>query len=240
MNVVITGGASGLGEAITRKLAQDAGNTIYFTYSRSEEKARQLEQELNNVRSCKCDFRDEEQVKLLLGKLPGWNIDVLVNNAYSGSFIDTYFHKTEPTGFLTEFKNNILPTLSITQAALQLFRKKKSGKIITVLTAALVNTPPVGASAYVANKAYLEEMVKVWATENNRFNISSNAVSPAFMPTDFTKSIDERLVEQMLEAHPLKKFITPAEVAEAVAYLAAASAQVNGINMILNAGASLR
>ena len=240
MNVLITGGASGLGEAITRKLVAAAGAKIYFTYKRSEEKARQLEHELPGVSAVYCDFTDDKSIGELTGRLTGWDIDVLVNNAYTGTFIDTYFHKTPPQDFLSAFSNNIMPALAITQAALQLFRKKKGGRIITVLSAALVNTPPLGAASYVANKAYLEAMTKVWATENIKFNISANAVSPAFMPTAFTGAMDERLVEQMLDSHPLKKFITPAEVAEAVAYLASAPAHVNGINMVLNAGAGLR
>ena len=47
MNVLITGGASGLGAAITRILAADAANKIYFTYCSSSEAAKQLEEEFS-------------------------------------------------------------------------------------------------------------------------------------------------------------------------------------------------
>lgn len=240
MNILITGGASGLGEALTRKLAAGTANKVYFTYNGSEAKAHSLEAEFANAKALHCNFTDEASVSRLAAMLTELSPDALVNNAYIGSFIDAHFHKTPAPDFLREFQNNVMPAISLTQAAIQVFRKKKSGRIVTVLSAALVNTPPMGASAYVANKAYLEAMVKVWATENARFNISSNAVSPSFMQTSFTGSIDERLVQQMLESHPLRRFIEPEEVADAVAYLLSSSAQVNGINVVLNAGAALR
>lgn len=239
MNVLITGGASGLGEAITRRMAA-GGARVFITYNKSAEKAKLLEKEFPGLTAVCCDFTSNETLQTLTEQLLTWDLDVLVNNAYTGTFIGNYFHKTDPGQLLLEFKNNVVPVVTITHAVLQGFRKKKNGHIVTVLSAALVNTPPIGTSAYVANKAYLEELTKVWATENIRYNITANAVSPSFMPTDFTSKIDERLVEQMLESHPLKKFITPAEVADAVAYLATAPMHVNGINMILNSGVSLR
>ena len=151
-----------------------------------------------------------------------------------------YFHKTKPEDFLNEFTENIIPTITITQEAISLFRKKKKGKIITILTAALVNVPPAGASAYTANKAYLAQMAKTWATENSKFNITSNTVSPSFMLTNFTKDIDERIVEQMKDNHPLKKILTTNEVADAVCFLVKSSDQINGIDILINSASNIK
>ena len=186
MIILITGGSSGLGEAITRTLAADAGNSVYFTYNSSFEKAKQIETDLPNATAIKCDFKNETEIDLLKTRLTELNIDVLINNAYGGEAIKTYFHKIPATDFLTDFKENIVPTIVLTQAAINVFRKKKFGKIINVLTSFIINTPPTGSSVYVANKAYLEELSKVWASENAKYNITSNSVSPAFMQTGFT------------------------------------------------------
>jgi len=240
MIILITGGSSGLGEAITRTLAHNTGNTVYFTYNSSAEKAKQIETDLPNTVAIKCNFSVIAEVEALAGQIAEIKPDVLVNNAYTGSFMKAYFHKTPAEDFLTGFQQNIVPTMAITQAAINVFRKKKSGKVITVLTSALINVPPAGASIYVANKAYLQQMAKVWASENNKYGISSNTISPSFMLTTFTGDTDERIVEQMTENHPLKKLLTTTEVAETVLYLVGASAQVNGIDIAINAATSIK
>ena len=51
MNILITGGASGLGEAIVRLLANDSKNTIFFTYSNSQLSAKKIELDFKNALS---------------------------------------------------------------------------------------------------------------------------------------------------------------------------------------------
>lgn len=240
MNILITGGASGLGAAITRKLASHSANTVYFSYNGSVSNAQALEKEFPNAKAIKCNFKNSEEVKALQAKIAEIDLDILINNAYSGEPIKTYFHKIEIDDFAAEFSDNIIPTVQITQAAITVFRKKKSGKIITVLTSFLQNTPPLGSAVYVAGKAYLASLVKTWAAENGKFNITSNAVSPSFMLSGLTKDVDERVIEQMIESHPLKRLLTPEEVAETVAFLSSTTSQINGMDLLINAGTNLK
>ncbi|MES2377559.1 MAG: SDR family oxidoreductase [Bacteroidota bacterium] len=236
MNILITGGASGLGEAITRRSALAVNNNVYFTYSQSLTNAQQIEADYPNTTAIKCDFKDKNDIAGLVNKIAELDLDILVNNAYTGQFLASHFHKTQLADFVTSFNDNIVPTISITQAAIGVFRKKKFGKIITILSAALVNTPPIGSAVYVANKAYLEELTKIWATENIKFNITSNSISPAFMLTGLTNSIDERLIEQIINDSPSKKLLTTDEVAVGVQYLVNADQQINGVNLVINSG----
>lgn len=240
MNIVITGGASGLGEAITRTLAKDTANVVYFSYNNSLSNAIKIEKDFYNTHSIKCDFKNVEEVNSLKNKIDTMDLDVLINNAFTGNFIETYFHKTSPDVFSSGFNNNIIPAIILTQAAINHFRKKKKGKIITILTSGLLNNPPIGASVYLANKAYLSSLTKIWATENAKFNITSNSVSPAFMLTNLTKDTDERVIEQMIEKHPLKKLLTIEEVAETVLFLVNASPQINGIDIAINSGVNIK
>lgn len=103
MKVLITGGASGLGAAITSLLAKDEGYFIYFTYSNSIEKAQLLEQQLKNVTAIKCDFTISEEIEALKNLISELQIDVLINNAYSGNPV-------KPTSI--KFRNAILPKIS--------------------------------------------------------------------------------------------------------------------------------
>jgi 3-oxoacyl-[acyl-carrier protein] reductase len=236
MNILITGGASGLGEAITRLLAKDNQNKIFFTYSKSIEAAKKIEFDFINTKSIKCDFKIDSEVDFLITKIIDFDIDVLINNAYTGEAIKNHFNKVNTIDFISDFTFNIIPTVKITQVIINNFRKKKAGKIITVLSSFLLNTPPIGSSIYVANKSYLASLVKSWGVENSKYNITSNSISPSFMKTNFTNNVDERIIEQMILNHPYKKLLTVNEVAETINFLINASPQINGIDIIMNAG----
>ncbi|MEP7263876.1 MAG: SDR family oxidoreductase [Bacteroidota bacterium] len=239
MNILITGGASGLGLAITRLLAKDAGNTIYITWSKSAAVAEELQAQHTNIVSFQCDFTNVESVKSFCNKIKNIDPDVLINNAYAGAYLQKHFQKTATEDYLLSFKENVLPVLEITQAALEIFRNKKNGKIITVLTSALHGKPAIGSSMYAANKAYLQMMVKVWANENAKFNISSNSISPSFMLTNLTASIDERIVEQIIETQSVKSLLTVEEVAETVRYMILHPME-NGTDIEVKPGSGIR
>jgi NAD(P)-dependent dehydrogenase (short-subunit alcohol dehydrogenase family) len=240
MNILITGGASGLGAAITKKLASSPNNKIYFTYSNSSSKAKTIESNLKNTVAIKCNFESQEEIASLLEKMTSFDLDVLINNAYAGDITPTHYHKIITEKFLTDFSNNIMPTVSISQEAIKIFRKKKNGNIITILTSYLSEKPPMGLSTYIANKAYLKKLTEIWAVENAKFNIMSNAVSPAFMQTGLTSDVDERIIEQMIDNHPAKRLLTVEEVAESVSRLTTVTSETNGTDLIINAGDRLK
>jgi NAD(P)-dependent dehydrogenase (short-subunit alcohol dehydrogenase family) len=233
MTILITGGMSGLGRAITAALASDDAARLIVTYHRSAEEAERMGAAHPNIRSVKCDFGSETEIGQLLEIIERENIDVVINNAFTG-FRKEHFFKTEATYFLQSFSANVLSTLRITQKAIHVFRKKNFGKIITILSSAIVNKPPTGWAAYVAEKNYLLSMAKSWAVENARFNVTSNMVSPSFMLTDLNRGMDERLVEDARAKLPLKEFLKPEETAEAVRFLVYCSQQINGNNIIIN------
>lgn len=236
--VLITGGASGLGEAITRTLAAGGGHKVYFTFNKSSNEAAEIEREFPTTEGIACDFRDSSSLNLLLGRIGAMNLDVLVNNALTG-MTTKHFHRSDPNEFLTSFTENVMPVVRLTQAAINEFRKKKRGRIITILTSFLINRPPIGLSEYVANKAYLLSLSKSWAVEGARFNVTANCVSPSMMQTSLTSQLDDRQIEESANGNPLKRLVTPEEVAEAVRFLANASQQINGINLLMNGGADV-
>lgn len=239
MNILVTGGSSGLGKAIVEKMAKDVQNTLYFTYNTHSKEAASMVDLYPNVQAKQCDFTDKNDLSKLLDSIVGWNLDILVNNAYAGKAQGVHFHKHSETDFLNDFEKNVLPVVAITQKALETFRKKKSGKIINILTASLFNQPPVGYSLYAANKAYIWQLSKSWSKEYIKYGITSNCISPNFMETRLTSDTDERIIEQMRLEHPLKNLLTPDEVADCVCFLVNASSQINGVNIPINAGQSI-
>ncbi len=161
------------------------------------------------------------------------NPDVLVNNAITG-ITKKHFHKMSPGDFEGSFTQNIIPVIKITQSAIVCFKKKRFGKILTILSTAIVNLPPIGWSEYAANKSYLLSLSKSWAAEYAKFNITSNCISPSFMLTGLNKDTDERVIEEIKAQNPNGYLLDPGEAASAVLKMITASQDVNGINMIIN------
>jgi NAD(P)-dependent dehydrogenase (short-subunit alcohol dehydrogenase family) len=235
MNFLITGGASGLGYAITTAVAaQYPGSIVYFTFCSSVAGKEQLEKEFSNTKGIKCDFFKATDIDQLIEFIKTNPVEVLVNNAVTG-IKKQYAHKLNAADVIDAFRADVLPVVQITGAFIHSARQRKSGKIITILSAAIAHIPPTGWSVYVANKNYLLSMHKSWAAENKQFNISSNCISPDFMLTPLNGDEDERIVETMIAKHPLKKLLTVEEVAKTVIFLCDASAQLNGQDIILNA-----
>ncbi len=234
MTFLITGGASGLGHAITSAIKETfPGSQVYFTFHSSATNAEALMAGSKNLHGIKCNFKEASGVEDLCRFIQSSEIDVLVNNAFT-KLTKTHFHKTVKHDILESFNADILSTLEITRSFIQKARERRSGKIITILSSGLVGVPPTGWSVYLAGKAYLLAMHKSWAAENKAFNISSNCISPDFMATALHKDMDERMIENIVEKHPLKKLLTVEEVARVVLFLCNSSAQLNGQNIFLN------
>jgi 3-oxoacyl-[acyl-carrier protein] reductase len=191
--------------------------------------------QFSNTQAIHCDFKNQKSILHLCNALAEMKLNVLVNNAYN-TIENKHFHKLDARAFKDNFCDNIFPIIQITQTAIAGFRKQKSGKIINVTTSFLINKPPLGLSAYVAEKAYLASLSKSWANENAAFNITSNCVAPSMMLTPFTKNIDERVIENILQSHPLKRLLTPDETADTIWLLLQAPQQINGVTLTINGG----
>lgn len=240
MNVLITGGTSGLGKATVELLAKD-GHHMWFSYLATEEYVRvagEMMAMCENVKAIPLNFCEKESIDDFCEQMSGWDIDALVNCTYVGKPQTTYFHKIDPQEFIIAFQNNIIPTVKITQTAIGGMRKKKFGKIINIITEAVIGLPPMGYTLYAANKAYLMELSNIWNKEYTRYNITSNCILPAYMQTNFAE-VDERILEQMVKEHPLKKLLTPEDVAKTVKFFVDAPQYVNGVKMPVNAGTLL-
>ena len=240
MNILITGGTSGLGKATVELLVKN-GHHVYFSYLPTEEftkVAEEMERAYFNVKAIPLNFCETEIVDSFCEKIKTLDIDVLVNCTYVGRPQTTYFHKIDPEDLLHSFEMNIIPTVKITQAVMAGMKKRRFGKIINIITEAVIGLPPMGYTIYAANKAYLMELSNVWNKEYTRYNITSNCVLPAYMQTKFAE-VDDRILEQMQQEHPLKKLLNVEEVAQAIKFFVDASQQVNGVKLPINAGTLL-
>lgn len=234
MNILITGGTSGLGKALVLLLARDNANKVYFTYCKNEESARAINSQLENTVSLKLDYEDTDGVSTFIDNIRDLRIDVLINNAYSGEPMASNFHKSQPDEYEKAFITNVIPLIKITQVCILGMRKRKFGKIINIITSAVIDTPPLGYSVYACTKAYIRQLSKSICKENARFNITSNCILPDYMQTGFTKVADFQ-IEQMTDIHPLKRLLQPEEVACVIKSVIQSSQQLNGVEIPINA-----
>ncbi|MBQ9312823.1 MAG: SDR family oxidoreductase [Bacteroidales bacterium] len=240
MNILITGGTSGLGKNTVEILAND-GHQVYFSYLATEEfvtVAKQMERNFDNVKGLSLNFCESESVDVFCSSIKDLGIDVLINSTYVGKPQTTYFHKISPEDISRSFEENIIPTIKITQAVLDGMKKRRFGKIINIITEAVIGLPPMGYTIYVAKKAYLMELSNILNKEYTRYNITSNCILPAYMQTKFAE-VDERILEQMQIEHPLKELLTVEEVSQCIKFFVDASQQVNGVKLPINAGTKL-
>ena len=234
--VILTGGAAGIGKEINLFLLRK-GYEVLFTFNNSAQSAIEITSEFPTARSFQIDFSKPSEIGGFLKEIQDFKPNILINNFYSGTFIDTYFHKTESEKFLVDFQSNVIPTLQITKECIKMFRKGKFGRIINILSSSLKN-PAIGTSVYNANKAYLLQMNKSWASENVKFGITSNSVSPAFTMTDFHKNMHERQVENILASYPLKNNLEGKDIAEFVELCLNGGSHFNGNHIFLDASNS--
>lgn len=239
MNIIITGGTSGLGKSTVELLASNSDNTVYFTYRSKKEVADKLEKTYPNVRAIHCDFCEDDSVNTFVEAIHGFDPDVLINNAYTGTTLGNYFYRTKIEEFEYSFKSNVIPLIKISQEVIKEFRKKKSGKLITVLSSALVGAPPSGFSVYSSTKAYIKQLAISWSKEYISLGITSNTVSPDFMLTDLTKNLGDFVIKQQEESNVLKRLLEPSEVARVIYDLVYAPQYVNGVDIPINLGINL-
>ena len=215
MKILITGGSSGLGKSIIESLS--TSHEIHFTYNNSIKSAYKITDKYRNSYSYKCDFTNKIELKKFLDKVKDIDFDVLVNNYYSGNFLEKHFLKTDSTEFMDVYKNNIIPVVEITQVILKTFKMKKRGLIISISSESIIN-PPIGSGLYSIVKSVIEQLSKIWNSENNKFGIISKIISPSFMRTNLTSNIDERIIEMYFENNSNRNEIknTSSEIVEII------------------------
>ena len=236
MNILITGGNSGLGKATVVSLAKE-GHKVYFSYLPIEQCVQETKEFLatnNELTAIPLNFCEKESVDCFCEHIKSLSIDVLVNSAYAGKAQGNHLIKTPVVDYLTAFQNNVVPTIQITQACLEGMKRRKFGKIVNIITSYVMDTPPTGFSVYASTKAYLRQFSKSISKELARFNITSNCLLPEYMNTNFGKVEDFQL-EQMIASHPLKQLLRPEEVAQIIVHIVNSSQQLNGVEIPINA-----
>jgi len=140
-----------------------------------------------------------------------------VNNA--GVIKDNTLEKMTDEEFDRVISVNLRGTYICTKEAAEIMRKQGSGVILNAASVVALYGN-FGQTNYVASKAGVIGMTKVWARELGKYGIRVNAVAPGFISTDMIKDIPENVIEMMLKKVPLRRMGQIEEVASVYAWLA--------------------
>lgn len=212
---LVLGGSRGIGAAIVRRLRSD-GVDLTFTYSGSEDAAKQLAEE-TGAAACHTDSADRDAV--IARVKDAGALDILVVNA--GIFVIGKPTELEPDVIDRMFAINIhAPYHAAVEAARQM---RDGGRIIVIGSANGDRAGFAGVSAYAMTKSALQGLVRGLARDLGDRNITVNAVQPGPIDTDMNPA-DGPFADMMHSLLAIKRHGTAAEVAGLVSYLAGAEA----------------
>jgi NAD(P)-dependent dehydrogenase (short-subunit alcohol dehydrogenase family) len=224
-SVLVTGGATGIGESIVRHFTRQVARVAFFDIQ--DESARSLVDSLNEETGLAplyfhCDLTNIEALQTTTREAIAalGAVDVLVNNAANDER-----HKTEevtPAYWDRSMANNLRPYFFMVQAVLPAMRAAGRGSIINLSSISWM-IPSTGLPLYVAAKAGIVGLTRTMAHELGPANIRVNAVLPGAIATEKQKRLwyTPEYRAEIMASQALSRDILPDDVARLVLFLAA-------------------
>ena len=159
---------------------------------------------------------------------------ILVNNA--GVTRDQLLMRMSEDDWDTVLGTNLRSVYRLSKACLRGMMKARTGRIISIASV-IGSMGNAGQTNYAAAKAGMMGFSRSLAREVGSRGITVNVVAPGFIDTDMTRELSEDQREAMLKDIPLKRLGEPADIAEAVCFLATpAAAYITGQTIHVNGG----
>jgi 3-oxoacyl-[acyl-carrier protein] reductase len=241
---IITGGAAGIGQATGCRFAEEGAKVVIGDVS--EEAGREAVQALGpEAGFYKVNVADRGAVQVWVDDVAAkyGRIDVLVNNA--GVLRDATLVKVQDGQLVKQMPEadfdlvisvNLKGVFNCAQAVAPHMIRQKSGVILNA-TSIVGEDGNFGQTNYVASKAGVIGMTKVWARELGRYGIRVNAVAPGFTATEMVKAMPERVLEGMKARTPLGRLGEPSDIANAYLFLASDEASfITGVTLRVDGG----
>ena len=238
---LVTGASGGLGEHFARTLAASGAKVVLA--ARRMEKLVALRDELSplgeHAFAVEMDVTSEPSVNAAFAAIQehfGAPCDIVVNN--SGVARPGWYYDVPEEDWQAEIDTNLTGVWRVAKAATQaLIAAKKPGSIINISSITAFQ-PAMMNTGYAANKAAVDHMTKVMATESARLGIRVNAIAPGYFSTAMN---DDYLVsesgEKMRKRVPMRRFGQYKELDGALLLLASdAGSYMTGTTIVVDGG----
>ena len=236
---IVTGGSGGLGGAICKFLGKQKAK-VYIGYNSNSESAEKIKEEIlkdrGNAEIIKLDVTDEKNIVSAFGhvyKTEG-QLDIAVNCA--GITIDKLLLQVKKEDIEKQLDVNLRGTILCSREAIKYMIRKRWGRIINI-SSVIGEMGNTGQTIYGATKAGIIGFTKSLAREVGSRNITVNVVSPGLVDTPMIKHLPAQLIEDIVKNTPIKRLVTPQEVAATVGFLATEEAAgITGSIIRINGG----
>ena len=237
---LITGGMGGLGETISRKMA-DAGYRVAVTYSPSNKTSvkwlAEMQESNYDFKAYQCDVTDFDACKACIDSVVSavGPVDILINNA--GITKDMTFRKMGKADWDGVLKTNLDSVFNMTKHVYDGMMDRGWGRIINV-SSVNGSKGAFGQTNYAAAKAGMHGFTKSLALESARKGVTVNTISPGYIGTKMVTAIPKEVLDsKILPQIPVSRLGKPEEVAGLIIYLCSdEAAYVTGANIAINGG----
>ena len=234
-NIIVTGASGGIGNSIVKKLHENGANIL--ASGTKLEKLQELKSKYKNIKILKFDISLSDKIEEFIENASqelGGNLNCIINNA--GITQDNLAIRMSLDEWKKVIDINLTSTFLLSKYSIKKMLKNKSGKVINI-TSVVGHTGNVGQANYTASKAGIIAMSKSLAIEYAKKNININCISPGFIKTAMTDKLDEKFKELIISKIPSARLGEPADIANAVLFLASdQSNYINGETIHVNGG----
>ena len=220
---LVTGGASGLGEEISRYLGSKNINLV-ITYNTSYDKAVNLKEELETkygikVLLIKCDIKEEKEIIEMIKKIDEEfdHIDYLVNNA--AICIDSLYNEKTKSNFMKTLEINVVGTFLVSRLIADKMYESKKGSIVNLSSTNGIDKYFPMSLDYDASKSAINSLTHNLALQYSPY-VRVNAVAPGWVKTENEmKDLDEDYIKSEEEKIFVKRFAEKEEIAKVIYFL---------------------
>lgn len=232
---MVTGSTRGIGRGIAEAL--HAAGASVAVLGRSAEQAAEAAATIGErARGFACDVTQPESIRAAVTAIESalGPVDILVNNA--GVTRDNLLVRLSELEWDEVLSANLRGAFVATQAVIKGMMKRRAGRIINI-TSVVGLTGNKGQANYAASKAGLIGFTKSVAKEYAGRGILANCIAPGYIVTDMTAALPEAAQAALLEAIPLGRLGSPADIAGAVLFLASdLGSYVTGQVLVVDGG----